>query len=201
MTDAATKSKRPYRMSVRAQRSAATAERIRDEALKQFLTRSYADVTLAGIAAGAAVTVPTLLAHFGRKEELFVAACRVRFDQITGSRDEAPAGDLTAAVRNLVDSYELDGDGVLHLLAEEDRFPAVRKMTDAGREYHREWVARVFAANLARLEGAARERLQVQLIVATDLLAWKLMRRDMGLSRAKTEAATRQTLFALTGGS
>lgn len=201
MTEAETKSKRPYRMSVRAERSEATAARIRDEALKQFLTRSYDEVTLAGVAEAAAVTVPTLVAHFGRKEELFVAACRDRFDQITGSRDEAPAGELTAAVRNLIDSYEADGDGVLHLLAEEDRFPAVRKMTDAGRRYHREWVERVFATSLDALDGAARELLLVQLIVATDLVAWKLMRREMKLSREKTETAISQALLSLTGGS
>lgn len=191
--------KRQYRMGVRAQRSEATATRIRSAALERFLRQSYDAVTLAGVAEAAGVTVPTLMAHFGRKDELFVAACEERLEQITGSRDEAPAGDPAAAVRNLLDSYEADGDGVLHLLAEEDRFPAVRAMTDRGRAYHRSWVERVFASSLKRLRGAEADLLAVQLVVATDLYAWKLMRREMKLSRRQTERAFLKTVLKLTG--
>ena len=201
MTEAETKSKRPYRMSVRAERSEATAARIRDEALKQFLTRSYDEVTLAGVAEAAAVTVPTLVAHFGRKEELFVAACRDRFDQITGSRDEAPAGELTAAVRNLFDSYEADGDGVLHLLAEEDRFPAVREMTDAGRRYHRDGSSGSSRRASTSLYGAARraapgpaDRRHRPLRLEADAS------RDEALSSRKPKRRS-EALLSLTGGS
>jgi AcrR family transcriptional regulator len=187
-------------MGVRARRSEETARRIREVALERFLTEPYDDVTLAGVAEGAAVTVPTLLAHFGRKDELFVAACQDRFEQITGSRDEAPAVDRAAAVRNVFDSYEADGDGVLHLLAEEDRFPAVRAMTDRGRAYHRSWVERVFASSLEPLAGAPRERRVAQLIVITDLFTWKLMRRDMELSRERAEEAILELVAALPKG-
>ncbi len=186
-------------MGVRARRSEETARRIREVALEGFLTEPYADVTLAGVAEGAGVTVPTLLAHFGRKDELFVAACQDRFEQITGSRDEAPVGDHGAAVRNVFDSYEADGDGVLHLLAEEDRFPAVRAMTDRGRAYHRSWVERVFAPGLEPLTGTARERRVAQLIVVTDLFTWKLLRRDMGLTRDQAEEAILELVTTLTG--
>jgi AcrR family transcriptional regulator len=199
MTGFAATAKRPYRMNVRARRSEATAARIRSEALELFLTRAYDDVTLTEVAEAAGVTVPTLLAHFGRKGELFVAAGQERYEQITGARDEAPAGDHAAGVRNLIESYEADGDGVLHLLAEEDRFPAVREMTDRGRAYHRSWVRRVFAPSLESLSSAEAESLVVQLIVATDLFAWKLMRRDMKLSRRQTEAAILKMVNAMTG--
>lgn len=199
MNAAVATDKRQYRMGVRARRSEATARRIGEVALDRFLTEPYDDVTLAGVAKRAGVTVPTLLAHFGRKEELFVAACQERLEQITGSRDEAPAGDHAAAVRNVFDSYEADGDGVLHLLAEEDRFPAVREMTDKGRAYHRSWVERVFASSLKPLSGAPLERRLAQLIVVTDLLAWKLMRREIGLSRRQAEAATLELVASLTG--
>jgi AcrR family transcriptional regulator len=199
MSEATTTGKRQYRMSARARRSEATAARIRSEATDRFLTQSYDDVTLAGVAEAAGVTVPTLLAHFGRKDELFVAACEHRYEQITSSRDEAPVGDQAAGVRNLLDSYEGDGDGVLHLLAEEDRFPAVREITDRGRAYHRSWVERVFAPSLPPPPEAEANLLVVQLIVATDLFAWKLMRRDMKLSRRRTEAAMLGTVNALTG--
>jgi AcrR family transcriptional regulator len=192
--------KRPYRMNVRARRQEETAERIREMALERFLTRPYDDVTLTEIAEAAGVTVTTLLAHFGRKEDLFAAAIEDWGTRMVESRDEATTGDHADVVRTLLDQYEADGDFILHLLAEEDRFPTVRAMTDGGRKYHREWVERVFEPSLRPLRGARREQLVVQLLVATDLLAWKVMRLDLKLSRRKTEAAIVKTVDALTGG-
>lgn len=199
MAKAATAEKRQYRMGVRAQRSEETAERIRAVALELFLSRTYDDVTLAEVAEGAAVTVPTLIAHFGRKEELFVAACEAWGLSMVESREEAPVGDHAGAVRNLLDHYEAAGDFVLHLLAEEDRFPAVRAMTDEGRKYHRQWVERVFGPSLSSLRGARREQLVVELIVTTDILVWKLLRLDMRLSRRRAEAAIVRMVDALIG--
>lgn len=199
MTKAAATEKRQYRMSIRAQRSEETAERIRGAALERFLSQSYDDVTLSEVAEAARVTVPTLIAHFGRKEDLFVAACEAWGLSMVESREEAPVGDHAGAVRNLLDHYEAAGDFVLHLLAEEDRFPAVRAMTDEGRKYHRKWVERVFEPSLSSLRGARREQLVVELIVPTDILVWKLLRIDMKLSRRRTEAAIVQMLDALTG--
>jgi AcrR family transcriptional regulator len=187
-------------MNVRAQRSEETADRIRGVALEQFLSRPYEDVTLAGVAEAAGVTVPTLIAHFGRKEELFLTACEVEADAVIAARDQVPVGDHVSAVRNLFDNYEHHGKRVLHLLAEEDRFAAVRVITDVGRKYHRLWVERVFEPSLKPLRGAPREQLVVGLIVSTDVLAWKLMRLDMKLSRRKAEAAIVQMVDALSGG-
>jgi len=187
-------------MGVRAQRSEETAERIRNVALERFLSRSYDEVTLGEVAAAAGVTVPTLIAHFGRKEDLFTTVLEDWGGRMIEFRDEAPAGDHAGAIRNLLEHYDASGDRILHLLAEEDRFPAVRAMTDEGRKFHREWVERVFEPSLSGLRGAGRERLVVQLIVPTDLLAWKLMRLDMKLSRSQTEAAIAGMVAALTGG-
>lgn len=186
-------------MNVRAQRSKETAERIREAALERFLSRSYDEVTLAEVAKAAGVTVPTLIAHFGRKKDLFAAVLEDWGDRMIESRDEAPAGDHAGAIRNLLDHYDAEGERILHLLAEEDRFPAVRAMTDEGRKFHREWVERVFEPSLNSLRGAARNQLVVQLIVATDILTWKLMRLDMKLSRRRAEVAIVQMIDALTG--
>ncbi|HEX3174598.1 MAG TPA: TetR/AcrR family transcriptional regulator [Solirubrobacterales bacterium] len=169
-------------------------------ALKRFLSRSYDEVTLAEVAEGAGVTIPTLIAHFGRKEDLFAAVLEDWGGRMVESRDEAPVGDHAAAIRNLLDHYDTEGTRILYLLAEEDRFPAVRAMTDEGRKVHREWVERVFEPSLRSLRGGRREQLVVQLIVATDLLTWKLIRLDMELSRSDTEAAVVQMVDALTGG-
>jgi AcrR family transcriptional regulator len=199
MTKTAATSKRQYRMDIRARRLEETAQRIREVALERFLSRPYDEVTLAEIAEAAGVTVPTLIAHFGRKEDLFAAVLEDWGSHMIESRDEAPAGDHAGAIRNLLDHYDSEGNRILHLLAEEDRFPAVRAMTDEGRKFHRGWVERVFEPSLRSLRGRPREQLVVQLIVATDLLVWKLMRLDMKLSRRRAEAAIMQTVDALTG--
>jgi AcrR family transcriptional regulator len=199
MTETAATSKRQYRMDVRARRLEETAQRIREVSLELFLSRSYDEVTLAEVAEVAGVTVPTLIAHFGRKEDLFAAVLEDWGGRMVESRDEAPVGNHAGAIRNLLDHYDSEGDRILHLLAEEDRTPAIRAMMDEGRKFHREWVERVFEPSLRSIRGPHREQLVVQLIVATDLLTWKLMRLDMKLSRRRTEAAIAQMVDALTG--
>ena len=102
-------------------------------------------------------------------------------------------------MRLLYDSYELQGDAVLRMLAAEDRIPAVHEMADAGRAWHRGWVERTFAPLLAGSRGAARERRLVALVVATDVLVWKLLRREMGLGRATAERIVIEMITATKG--
>jgi len=186
-------------MSARAQAAAATREQILASAWRHFAERAYEQVRLADIAADAGVTVQTLHARFGPKEALFVAAWAEAIGPEGARRDSAPAGDVRAAVRLIYDSYELQGDAVLRLLAAEDRISAIREMADAGRAWHRDWVQRTFAPQLAGLRGAARERGVVTLVVATDLLVWKLLRREMGLGRTTAERIVIEMVTATKG--
>jgi len=179
--------KRRYRMVARAEAAAATRERILAAAWGMFSERPYEQVRVADIAAEAGVTPQTLHGRFGTKDELFVATWVWTMGKEGTRRDAAPVGDVRKAVRLIYDSYELQGDAALRLLAQEERIPAVRWMTDAGRVWHRAWVERTFAPFLADLAGAARERRLVKLIVATDILVWKLLRREMGLGRRAAE--------------
>lgn len=178
---------RPYRMTARAAAAAATAERVLASAWRHFSTRPYDEVALRDIAAGADVTVQTLHARFGTKDALLVAAYRWWGDQEGARRDAAPAGDPRAAVRNVFDHYEAHGDAIMRMQSQEERVGAIREATDLGREYHREWVARVFTGMLDGLPRAARERRLARLVVATDVYTWKLLRRDMRMSRARAE--------------
>lgn len=114
-------------------------------------------------------------------------------------RDQAPIGDIEGAVNNLIDHYEEWGDTALRLLAQEERVVAIRSITDAGRALHYEWVERTFAPLLAGRTGTARRRLLVELIAICDVYFWKLLRRDLGLSREQTELAIRETILALKG--
>jgi AcrR family transcriptional regulator len=186
-------------MVARAEAAAATQERILASAWQHFSDRPYEDVRLADVAADAGVTVQTLHSRFGPKDELFVAAWRWMTSSEEARRDSAPVGDVRAAVWLIYDSYELRGDAALRLLAEEDRIPAVREMTDNGRAWHRGWVERTFAPLLAGLSGAARERRLVAMVVATDILVWKLLRRDMGLGRARAERIVAEMVTATKG--
>jgi AcrR family transcriptional regulator len=178
---------RRYRMAARAEAAAATADRVLAVAWRQFGERPFEDVRMEEIAAAADVTVQTVHARFGRKDDLFVAAWRRRMESEGARRESAPMGDVEAAVHVLYDSYEDAGDAALRLIAQEHRIPAVLEMTEAGRAWHRRWVERTFAPLLGDLEGADRERRLVGLVVATDLLVWKLLRREMKLDRPAAE--------------
>jgi AcrR family transcriptional regulator len=186
-------------MVARAEALAASGERMLSAAWKRFCERPYEQVRLADIAADAEVTVQTLHSRFGTKEDLFVAAWRWFVRPQGAGRDRVAVGDFRAGIRSLYDDYEQAGDAVLRLMAQEERIPAVREMIDSGRAYHRGWVARVFAPLLDGPGRAARERRHVELIVATDLLVWKLLRRDMGLGRTEAERIVAEMVTALKG--
>jgi AcrR family transcriptional regulator len=174
-------------MVARAQAAAATRTRILVAAWRRFSAHVYEDVRLSDIATDAGVSVQTVHSAFGTKDELFVAAWTWAIGAEGVRRNRAPVGDVREAVRLLYDSYELQGDASLRMLAEEDRIPAIREMTDAGRAWHRAWVERTFAPLLSGSRGRARERRLVALVVATDILVWKLLRREMRLDRAAAE--------------
>jgi AcrR family transcriptional regulator len=188
-------------MVARAEAATATRERLLASAWRYFSEHSYEQVRLADIAADAGVTVQTLHLRFGTKDELFVAAWVWAIGPEGARRDAAPVGDVWTAVRLLYDSYELQGDAVFRMLAAEERIPAIHAMAEFGRAWHRGWVERTFAPLLAGLRGAARERRLIALIVGTDALVWKLLRREMGLDRATAERIVIEMITATKGAS
>jgi AcrR family transcriptional regulator len=190
--------KRAYRMGARAEATAATGERILDAAEAAFYEQPADEVTLAAVAERAGVTVQTVLRRFGNRQALLGAALARAATRVSQQRGSAPVGDVGGAVRVLVDHYEELGDRVLRVLGEEDRNRALHTLTDLGRAYHREWCKHVFAPTLGELEGAELERRTAQLVAVTDVYVWKLLRRDQGLSREKTELAMRELVEPLT---
>lgn len=198
-TQSSTRKRRTYRMVARADAAAATRERMLAAAWRNFSERPYENVRLADIAAEADVSVQTLHSGFGPKDALFVAAWTWMGASEVALRETAVVGDVETAVRLLYASYEDRGDAVLRLLAQEDRIAAVHQMADAGRAYHRGWVARTFAPLLAGLPRATRQRRQTALVVATDLLVWKLLRRDLGIARATAERIVTDMVAATRG--
>lgn len=196
MDKPASDAKRAYRMTARAEATAQTRRRILEATIDLFTTTDAQDITLEAIARAAGVTVPTVLRHFGSKEQLLEATERHARESVIGQRYAATPGDVAGAVENLMEHYELWGDRVLRLLAREGQVPAIRAVTNYGRGVHREWVERTFAPLLPR-DGPARARRVAQLVAVCDVYVWKVLRRDLGLSREETAQALLEIITAL----
>jgi AcrR family transcriptional regulator len=177
-------------MTARAEAIAATRDAILDAATDQFLGRWFDEVTLAGVAEQAGVSTQTVVNHFGSKEGLMEAVV-ARIDPEAGRR--AAGGDPVAGV---VADYEKGGDTVIRMLALEERVPAVAGLLRAGRAGHRAWVQEAFADRLPA-SGPERELAIAVHVAATDIYVWKLLRRDMGLSRRQTIEAMRRLVAGL----
>jgi AcrR family transcriptional regulator len=193
--------KRAYTMVARAEAAAATAERILDAAVEVFWELPTDKISLDEVGRRAGVTVQTVIRRFGGRDGLVAAAVERETEKVRRRRNEAVPGDSAGAVRILIDDYEVTGDPVMKMLAEEGRIPGLRAIVDGGREVHRAWCARVFAPALARLRGLERERRLAQFVAVCDVYTWKLLRRDAGLSRRQTELAMVELINPLLEGS
>ncbi len=191
MADRVKSAPRPYRMAARAESAHANGERIVAVARDLFAERLYDQVLLEDVAARAGVTVRTVVRRFGSKEQLFALIAADRSRLIRAERDRTLPGDVPGAVGTLIESYETWGDEVLHLLAQERRADAIAKGVRAGREFHRAWVDRVFSRLLGRMPLAQRKRRLAQITAVTDVYTWKVLRRDLGLSRQEAQASIR----------
>lgn len=192
---------RPYRMGVRADATEETGERILDAAAMVFWECPSDQISLEQVSLRAGVSVRTVIRRFGGKEGLLAAGVARELQRTRGERDEAPVGDVTGAVSVLVEHYEVSGDRVLKLLAEEEHVSSLREIVGMGRALHRDWCARVFAPALAGRGGAERRRRLAQFVAVCDVYMWKLLRRDAGLSRRQTELALVELLNPMMEGS
>jgi hypothetical protein len=73
----------------------------------------------------------------------------------------------------------------------------MHEILDRGRAFHREWVAQTFAPQLQQVAVAARRHRLAQFVAITDVYVWKVLRRDMQLSRPQTQAAIIELIEAL----
>lgn len=185
-----------YRMRARAAAVEATRSRLIQSALKAFSARLYDDVTIVSVARDAGVSHQTLINHFGTKECLYAAAVELAAGRIGDMRGGAIAGDVSSIVGVLMDQYEEHGDGNARAAALDERIPAVAAMLVRARAYHQEWLAEMFSAHLPAT-GARRREALAALHAATDVYTWKLLRRDLGLSRRATGDTMTRTVTAL----
>jgi len=176
---------RTYTMSSRADAVAATRLHIAEEAKTLFLEQAYEDVTLAKIAKAAGVSHQTVLNHFESKDGVVLAAAELLGQETTSARYDVEVGDIAGAVHALVGDYERIGDANFRWAASE-RLGILADLLVGARAAHQEWLATVFAPQLPTGTAARRRRVNA-LHAATDVYVWKLLRRDLGLSRTETE--------------
>ncbi len=181
---------RPYAQVARAESTERTRRAVLDAARELFESEANYGLPLDLVAERAGVSTRTLLRHFGSKEGLIEAAIADAEARVARTREAAP-GDVPTAVRRLVDHYEEMGDGVLHRLAEAERYEAVRRVTESGTRMHLRWIEEVFAPDLSGLGHRRRDQRIALLASVTDVYIWGLLRRRQGLSRTETEAAIR----------
>ena len=194
MTKSQAATSRRYRMGRRAVSAAANGDSILASASRLFGELRYDQVSLDDVASQAGVTERTVVRRFGSKEKLFGAVGAERAASIRRARDEVTSGDIPEAVRLLVGTYEDWGDEVLHLLSQERGLAGVTNRVEEGRRYHAAWVERAFSPLLGELPRAVRRRRIGQLVAVTDIYTWKILRRDVGLSRAEVEASLRELI-------
>jgi AcrR family transcriptional regulator len=180
------KTNRPYSMSTRADAVAATRDRIVRSAKDLFLEQPFEDVTLAAIASAASVSHQTVLNHYESKEGVALAVAELLAEETSAARGEAVPGDPAGAVHVLVGDYEHMGDANVRWAATSERMGSLASALDDARAYHQQWLETVFGDRLPK-PAAARRRARNALHVAPDAYTWKLLRRDLGLSRAETE--------------
>jgi AcrR family transcriptional regulator len=182
---------RPYRMGARRRAVERTRERVLAAAFDLFRDRPYDEVSLDAVASRADVSRQTVHRQFGSKEDLMGAVIDWRRPQEVAADRQVEPGDISGAVRQLVDRYETMGDAVVRFLALEGRVAPIDRLLEHGRRSHRAWIERVFDPYLPAGAGP-REETVLTLYAATDLMVWKLLRRDFGRSRQQTETSIRR---------
>jgi AcrR family transcriptional regulator len=180
-------------MRARADGVEATRRRILTQARDRFVELPYDEVTLAEIAGAAGVTQQTLLNHFASKEGLLLAVVELLRPEIEALRGTAPPGDVAAFVCGLLRQYESLGDANIRLAAVAERIPELAAGLELARRTHSASLEAAFGDSLPR---APRERRRglAALYAVTDVGTWKLLRRDLGLSRVEVGTVLRSLL-------
>ena len=170
-------------MRARAASAEATRRRILEVVVCLLKSRFRSAIRLEDVAAGAQVTVQTIINVFGSRSGLLDEALAGLLRKVREQRLRADPGDLEGGIAALIDHYEQFGDLVIRNLAEQ----ADPELIETGRAGHRQWVQRQFAPQLSKLGARSRRSLIDELVCICDVYTWKLLRRDMGRSRSEAE--------------
>lgn len=178
---------RAYRQTARASAVSETRRRIMRAFWDYAQTRWFDDITLEEVATRAGVTVRTVIRQFGGKQGL-VAAIPTYLTSEETSSFPATAADIDLALDEILRLHEERGDATLRALAQELRHPVLSAGLATDRTAHMATVAKTFSPWLSRFAPHERQAVLDALIIATDVYAWKRLRRDMGRTLGETRA-------------
>jgi AcrR family transcriptional regulator len=184
-------STRPYEMRARQEAVDRTRDRIREAMVELWLTRHYDEVTLGDVADLAGVSRQTVHRHFGTKDDLLLEAAEWKGAEAEQELLTEP-GEVDEAIARLMSQYERMGDANVRALAIEGRVDALDQLLARGRVAHRTWIEHVFAPWLPDADTPRREEAVLAFYAATDVMQWKLLRRDFELSPAATQGVIRR---------
>ena len=187
------KSARSYRMRTRAAAAEATRRRILLVAETLLKSRFRFEIRLDDVAAGAQVSVQTIINVFGSRSAVLNEAYANLLRRLRAQRLRPEPGDINGAISALIEHYEQFGDLVVRNLAEQ----ADPEFIETGRRGHRKWVQRQFAARLEAAQPKARRSLTDALVCICDVYTWKLLRRDLGRSRVEAERTMLEMVNAM----
>jgi AcrR family transcriptional regulator len=168
-----------------------TRERILEAMAELWLTRHYDEINLADVADIAGVSRQTVYRQFGTKDELLMATAEWKGPQ-GEAQVTAPPGDVETAISRLMELYETMGDANVRALELEGRVDAMDHMLKRGRSAHRAWIEDVFGPWIPVVGSSDREPVLMAFYAATDVMQWKLLRRDFDLTAATTERIIRR---------
>jgi hypothetical protein len=86
----------------------------------------------------------------------------------------------------LVADYERMGDANVRWAMDVERLGSLAPFIEAARQSHRVWLEEIFGPEMPS-DAKERRRALNALHAATDVYTWKLLRRDLGVSRLETE--------------
>ncbi len=184
---------RRYRQSARAAAARETRLRITAAFISCACERWFDEITLDEIAARAGVNVRTVIRQFGGKDGLIESFVQYPPPELV-ERLPQEAGDVDGYLERRLSLYEAMGDVLIRLLAQEHRHPLTAPLLKAGREGHAESAAAAFQPWLDRLPAAKRRIALDALVAASDVCAWKLLRREMRRGPSAAKAAMRLML-------
>jgi len=180
---------RAYDMTKRSAAVGGTRRRIAEAALSLFKERDFDGVSLNEIALAAGVSHQTVLNHCENKAGVLLAAGELFSEEIRILEADAVAGDVASVVHTTCVRYEVLGDANARWAAMSTRTPEVAEGLARGRLGFQSWLEEMLGELMPGSDDPdERQRVLLGLHVALDVFAWKLLRRDLGLSREQTEA-------------
>ncbi len=149
---------------------------------------SIKEITLEMVSNESGVTTRTIMRKFGSKVGLLTESLPILTAQVEAQRKVTKAGDIDAILQALLSNYESMGEAAIRTINLESELEIAREIGRKGRELHRNWCIQMFSPYLPEQNTPEFEIQLNSFIAATEIYLWKLMRKDLKLSREKTLA-------------